>query len=108
MDNTSLNFLEIPENPLQEIYQERITDWRESQDQINMLIEKHHEKYRQRVCTKCTAEQKIKRNCAYKEEFDSNGNLKTYCNHMNHAGYRKYRDIILKSADFHPLFFNPE
>ena len=108
MDNASLKFLDVPENPLQNIYQERVTDWKESQDHINALIEKHHEKYRQRVCTKCTNEQKIKRNCAFEEELDSNGNLKTCCNHMSRAGYQKYQDIILKSMDFHPLFFNPE
>ena len=108
MDKPSLEIINTSPSPLQEIYQERVIDWRESQDHINTLVEKHHEKYRQRVCVKCSDVQKIKRNCAVADGLDSNGNPKTYCNYMSHAGYRKHKDLILKSMDFHPLFYNPE
>ena len=108
VDMPSLEILDTPSSPLQEINQNRILDWNEERDHIFELFEKHKEKYRTKICVKCTDEQKIKRNCGVGKGLDSNGNILTYCTHMDKACTKKYQKQIMKHIDFHPLFFNPK
>ena len=106
MDNDSLKFLNVPETPLQKIYQNRIIDWEEERDHIFDLFEIHKEKYRKKICVKCNDEQKVQRNCGVGKGLDSNGNMRTYCAHMDRACTKKYQKRVWNHIDLHPLFFN--
>ena len=104
----SLEFLDVPTNPLSVIYQNRLTDWHENGENILRLFEKHEEEYRIKICVNCDEAQKKNRGCYQSDELDSNGNLKTSCEHMSRAGCKKLKEIRDKHIDFHPMFFNPE
>ena len=108
MEKSSLNFIDIKNNPLQEIYQNRLIDWHENGENIIRLYEKHEEEYRKKICVNCDDVQKEKRGCYRSKELDSNGNLKTSCEHMSKAGCKKLKEIRLKHINFHPMFFNSE
>lgn len=106
MENTVIEFLDVPKNSLDKIYQNRVIDWHEDTDHILHLFEKHAENYRKKICVKCSNEQKIIRECCTTDEIDSNGNPKTWCRHMGVAGCKKLKPQIDKHIDFHPMFFN--
>ena len=61
-----------------------------------------------KICVKCNDAQRKVRGCCVDDGLDSNGNQKTYCDHMHKAGYQKLKDRVFKHIDSHPLFFNPE
>ena len=108
MDTPSLKFIETPSSPLQETIQNRHADWHENGEHILQLFEKHAEEYRIKICVNCDKAQQKNRRCYKSDELDSNGNLKTSCEHMTKAGCKKLKDIRSKHIDFHPLFFNPK
>ena len=108
MDASPLKFIEPPPSPLQKAGQDRILDWEEDGKNIDHLLELHEEKYRIKICANCNDTQKKIRGCCVDSGLDSNGNPKTYCDHMHKAGYQKLKDRVFKHIDFHPLFYNPE
>ena len=107
MEKASLEFLNVPKNH-QENHENRLEDWHEDGQHLEVLFEKHAADYRKKICSNCSDKQKVIRNCYVGKGLDSNGNPKTSCNHMSKARYVKFRKEIFKHIDFHPMFFNPQ
>ena len=72
---------------------------------LKLQMYKHRENYREKICKKCIGtEQQKKRNCYVFPGFDSNGNLKRSCKHMEEATRNKFTKKIYAHLDFHPDF----
>ena len=83
----------VPITPLEKIFDERIKDWIEDGLVLNHQRQKHREKYRKKICIKCTHEQKKHRNCIVIDyELD-----KRSCSHMERAVSKKF----IKKAQIH-------
>lgn len=90
----------LPGTPFQSAWNARVEDWRESSEKLLKLDKEHAEGYRRRVCSRCTPEQRVQRECssltAGYEELE--------CDHMKRAFVRKYGWLIDQNVELHPLF----
>lgn len=84
-----------PTNKLDELFDERVTDWIEDGLNLNYQRQKHREQYRATICKKCTKEQKEKRRCIV-VDYKSN---KRSCGHMERAVLQKF----LEKAKIHTV-----
>ena len=98
------DFFKIPKNNINP-REERLKDWRENTLNIQQQIYRYREDYREKICKKCIGtEQQKKRNCHTFPGFDSNGNLKRSCNHMQKAESSMFTKKIYAHINFHPVF----
>ena len=108
MTKAALGYLKIPNYTLQNLKKQRLEDWYKNGDYLLSQLEKYRENYRLKICSKCIDTQQQKdRNCFAEKELDSNGNLKTRCNHMIISQNIKFRDKFEDHNNFHPIFYNP-
>ena len=98
-----LNHLKISDYTLDDLRKQRMIDWHEAGPHLLIQIEKYREDYGRKICTRCIGTQQQKdRNCIGENEKDSNGNLKTYCNHMIRAQNSKFKEEFEAHINFHP------
>lgn len=103
MTKATLDYLKIPNYTLVNLKKQRLEDWYENGDHLLLELEKYRENYRVKICSKCIGtQQQKKRWCIAEPENDSNGNLKTYCEHMNNAQNSKFKEKFESHIDFHP------
>ena len=107
MSKASLEFLKIPKYTVNDLKKQRLEDWRENGKHLKELFEQYDEEYRIKICSKCDDKQKKERKCYVFPAFDSNGNLKTRCNHMVKAQSNKFRKKIYSHIKLHLSFYNP-
>ena len=98
-----LGYLKIPNYTVNDLRKQRMTDWYEAGNHLLIELKKYREGYRKKICSKCVGTQQQKdRNCVAENEKDSNGNLKTYCNHMIKAQNSKFKEEFEAHLNFHP------
>ena len=103
MTPASLGYLKIPNYTLENLQKQRLVDWHEEGEHLLIQLKKYREDYRKKICSKCIGTQQQKdRNCIAENENDSNGNLKTYCNHMITAQNSKFKEKFEAHLNFHP------
>jgi len=85
--------------PLEKIYDERLIDWIEDGINLNHQREKHRERYRAKICAKCTDEQKKYRNCVV---VDHNADKRS-CGNMEKAVLQKFVEKAKIHSISHPL-----
>ena len=108
MTKASLEFLKIPKNNIN-LKEERLIDWYENGQSLKQQLYQYREDYREKICKSCIGtQQQKKRNCHTFPGFDSNGNLKRSCAHMEKSESNKFRKKIYAHVNFHPVFFNPK
>ena len=74
--------------PLEKVFDDRIIDWIEDGMNLNHQMQKHREKYRKKICTKCSDTQKEIRGCVIVDEVLD----KRDCSHMDSALNQKFRE----------------
>lgn len=81
---------------------ERIIDWHEEGEHVKKLLLDYDWKYRKKICTKCPLETQQKLKCFRVNNF-KDGIQETHCKKMDRARTQKYRKIMMKFIDWHPL-----
>ena len=102
MKKSTLRFLDAPKGPLDQTFENRVTDWREEGKHLLELFDKHEEEYRKNICSTCSVEQQTKRKCL-KIRIDDE--ILTYCDHMNRARCAKFKKEIQHHIYSHPALF---
>lgn len=87
------------ENPLNQVYKERVIDWLEDGDVLLQQTRLYKEEYRNKICSSCSIEQQTKRKCI---KYVIDGKELTNCNHMNVACGKKFKKKMDKHMNFHP------
>ena len=95
-----LEIRDTPRSPAQEAWDGRMTDWLDEGRRILGLNAEHSEQYKKKICSTCSAEQRVKRECASLLP----GCDELECGHMRRAFARKYSEVIERNLEFHPLF----
>ena len=103
MQNRSIIFLKQNIDQLTEIYNERFIDWVEAGKLLRLQMAEHRIQYKQKICSKCTQEQKIKRNCI---EYVAGGKTQRQCNHMVKAIGQKFWKQNKAHWASHPALFD--
>ena len=88
-----------PCGPLGQAWNARVDDWIEDGSRIVRLDEEYRRHYREKICSKCTPEEQVRRRCAALTE----GCSTLSCSHMNRAFYSKHKKIIDAHQASHPL-----
>ena len=102
IDDPSMGTLEArdaPKSPAQDAWDERMKDWMEGGDRILALGQEYRRRYREKVCSGCSHEQKVRRDCA---SLSPNCD-ELECGHMTRAFARRHRRDIERHMASHPL-----
>ena len=90
-----------PLTPLEKIYDERVIDWVEDGMNINHQMQIHREKYRAKICSKCSDKQRETRECVIVDGVSD----KRDCSHMDKAVYAKFNKQNIIHLNSHPRNF---
>ncbi len=81
---------------------ERVIDWHEEGNHIIRILTEYDQKYRKKICSKCTEKQQQKRNCLKLDMYTSEGIQLKHCSHMDKARVSKNKQLIRNHMQLHP------
>lgn len=88
-----------PASPAQDAWDARMKDWMDGGDRILKMGQEYRRGYREKICSRCPHEQKVRRDCA---SLSPNCD-ELECAHMTRAFARKHRKDIERHLASHPL-----
>ena len=80
----------------------RILDWNDEGNHIQKILLDYDWEYREKICAKCPLEIQKKLECFRVNNYKNNIQ-ETHCRKMDKARTQKYRKLITKFIQFHPL-----
>ena len=90
---------DAPRSPAHEAWDERVVDWLEDGDRILGLGQEYRQHYKEKICSKCSPEQQVRRKCAAL----SPGCDELECGHMLRAFAKKHDKAISQYLASHPI-----